>query len=77
MPGNDVCDSIDCAYGIRNGVWAMRWYEAEICRDTRQCCFRNRDTKACRILKEVYEKDGHCPFCKEKLSDKGKRAWEE
>ena len=55
----------------------MRWYEATTCKDTRPCCFRNKDTKACRILKEVYEEDGRCPFCKEKISDKGKRAWED
>lgn len=43
---------------------------ARTCNDTRPCFARGWfDQKTCSILRETYEKDGQCPFCKVLKSD--------
>ena len=38
------------------------------CHDTRPC-FAKLKGGTCLILREVYEHDGECPFCKEEKED--------
>lgn len=42
------------------------------CNDKRKC-FAKTSTGYCTILRETYEKDGQCPFCKAKFEDKAVR----
>lgn len=38
------------------------------CYDSRKC-FARSTNGICRILREAYEQDGKCPFCKEQITD--------
>lgn len=43
-----------------------------ICHDNRKCfgqMYRRSGFIECRILRETYQNDGECPFCKEEVNN--------
>lgn len=44
----------------------------KVCPDTRKCFgeMYHGGLRFCRVLREVYKKDGECVFCKRKITDR-------
>lgn len=51
----------------------------DICHDTRECCFAviHGGLRLCKALRETYETDGTCEFCKANINDRTDKKEEE